>query len=141
MIIFISENATLPSIALQKKWSEIFGKEIPSRTQTRNRGTRNCNMNSSYRIVCTQCVDQRTVRSRSTYAHISSYAIRFKHMQCSHSNVEIGWKSTGWVSIPANVTLWHRLPSKSICTTEASDYWLGAKYSVIYVLLPINKII
>ena len=30
---------------------------------------------------------------------------------------------------------------KSICTTEASDYWLGAKYSVIYVLLPINKII
>ena len=56
-------------------------------------------------------------------------------------NVEIGWNSTGWVSIPANVTLWHRLLRKSIRTTEASDYWLGAKYSVIYVLLPINKII
>ena len=57
------------------------------------------------------------------------------------NNVEIGWNRSGWVSISANVTLWHRLLSKSICTTEASDYWLGAKNSVIYVLLPINKII
>ena len=56
-------------------------------------------------------------------------------------SVEFGWNSTGWISILANVTLWHRLLNKSICTTEASDYYFGIKYSVIYVLLPINKII
>ena len=83
-----------------------------------------------------------SVTKNDSVAELGNENIYFCPVQASSAcNVEIGWNSTGWVSIPANVTPWHRLLRKSICTTEASDYWLGAEYSVIYVLLPMNKII